>query len=321
MRSGRQLGVRALAPMLFAAAPAGAPSGLQISPASAAAATAGGLTVVVKGAGSIRSSPSGLRCPSRCRRRSAHGRSITLSATPVVGSRFAGWRGACRGSAACRVRTGSAVRRVQAVFAAQRPSFVDTFDADRLDSYFFDRGSTADVEVQGGVLRRRTTTAANLCGPGGSRARPDVTVSYRFTTGGMVSYASQYPDIAIKRLSATERLSLDYQVSERRFQLFKIQDGAKAVLTTGGRGPLVGPNQTLWLRTATDRDDVLAEIFTADPNGPAPSAPAGRLRYRLRGGDADRFGSGVAGMACLAPHVYSAADISGWSVDDYRVFR
>ena len=315
------MGECALASVLLTAALAVAPAGMPGAPAGAAAATAPVLVVSVSGAGSVRSKGPGIRCPSRCRRRLTQGRSVTLTATPDVGSLFTGWRGACHGSAACRVRSGPTSRRVRAVFAAQRFSYLDAFDADRLDSYVFDRGSRADVAVQEGVLRRQTTTPANLCGPGGSQARPDVTVSYRFTTGGAVSYASQYPDINFKRLGATDRLSLDYQVSERQFQVFKIENGVKTVLATGGRGPLVGPNQTLWLRAATDRDDLVAEIFTSDPYGPAPVAGAGRFRYHLLGSNADQFGSGVAGQACLSPHVFNAADLPGWSVDDYRVAR
>jgi Divergent InlB B-repeat domain len=50
------------------------------------------------------STPAGIACPHACTATYELGTKVTLVARPVRGSRFAGWRGGCRGRAsACRV--------------------------------------------------------------------------------------------------------------------------------------------------------------------------------------------------------------------------
>ncbi len=71
------------------------------------------------GQGRVTSSPEGIDCGSDCAHDFVEGTTVTLSAAPAIGSHFAGWGGACSGSAACTV-------------SASRPRAVTaTFDRDR----------------------------------------------------------------------------------------------------------------------------------------------------------------------------------------------
>lgn len=71
------------------------------------------------GAGSVFSAPSGLQCASACASTAvsfSYGTTLTLQATPVAGSVFAGWSGACSGTGACVVsltQSRSAVARFE----------------------------------------------------------------------------------------------------------------------------------------------------------------------------------------------------------------
>jgi hypothetical protein len=67
------------------------------------------------GTGSVRSSPSGIACPSTCSANFAGGTVVTLTATAAAGSTFAGWSGACTGTSTCGV-TMSAAKAVTATF-------------------------------------------------------------------------------------------------------------------------------------------------------------------------------------------------------------
>jgi endoglucanase len=75
------------------------------------------LTVTKAGAGSgtVTSSPSGINCGSTCSANYSSGTSVTLSATAASGSTFAGWSGACTGTASCTVSM-TAARAVTATF-------------------------------------------------------------------------------------------------------------------------------------------------------------------------------------------------------------
>jgi beta-glucanase (GH16 family) len=67
------------------------------------------------GSGTVSSSPAGIDCGSTCGARIASGTNVTLTATPAPGSTFAGWGGACSGTAPCTVAM-SADYGVTAVF-------------------------------------------------------------------------------------------------------------------------------------------------------------------------------------------------------------
>jgi hypothetical protein len=55
------------------------------------------------GTGTVTSSPSGISCPSTCSANFNSESLVTLTATPVAGSTFAGWSGACNGTGTCPV--------------------------------------------------------------------------------------------------------------------------------------------------------------------------------------------------------------------------
>jgi pro-kumamolisin-like protein/IPT/TIG domain-containing protein/List-Bact-rpt repeat protein len=70
------------------------------------------------GGGSVTSKPAGVRCSAHeCSHRFAHGSTVTLTAKPSHGSRFAGWSGACHGKGTCVVRMKSA-KTVEARFVS-----------------------------------------------------------------------------------------------------------------------------------------------------------------------------------------------------------
>ena len=76
------------------------------------------------GGGTVTSQPAGIRCGAACGAEFNEGASVTLTATPASGSSFAGWGGACSGTAACTVVM-SSDREVTAEFdpaPAQSPA-------------------------------------------------------------------------------------------------------------------------------------------------------------------------------------------------------
>jgi len=76
-----------------------------------------GLTVTRSGSGtgSVTSAPAGISCGSDCSETVSPGTQFTLTATPAAGSTFAGWSGACTGTAGCTV-TVNAATTVTATF-------------------------------------------------------------------------------------------------------------------------------------------------------------------------------------------------------------
>jgi uncharacterized repeat protein (TIGR02543 family) len=85
---------------------------------AAAVPTQNGLHVVVSGAGSVTSAPSGIDCGSACSKAFPANSQVTLTASPAAGSAFAGWSGACAGSALTCVVTMAQSRNVGASFVA-----------------------------------------------------------------------------------------------------------------------------------------------------------------------------------------------------------
>jgi phospholipase C len=83
-----------------------------------------GLTVVMAGTGmgTITSSPAGISCPTTCSASFPQNSQVTLSETPGTGSTFAGWSGACTGTATCSV-TVAAAESVTATFSSASPSY------------------------------------------------------------------------------------------------------------------------------------------------------------------------------------------------------
>jgi hypothetical protein len=73
------------------------------------------VTVAGTGAGKVTSSPSGINCPGTCSVNFGTGTAVTLTPAAGSGSTFAGWSGACTGTAACSV-TMTAAKAVTATF-------------------------------------------------------------------------------------------------------------------------------------------------------------------------------------------------------------
>lgn len=61
------------------------------------------VTSPAAGTGTVTSSPAGISCPGTCTATFTGGDSVTLTATPATNYNFAGWSGACSGTAGCSV--------------------------------------------------------------------------------------------------------------------------------------------------------------------------------------------------------------------------
>lgn len=84
------------------------------------------------GLGTVTSSPTGIECgdgATDCAASFDHGTAVTLTPTAAVGSTFAGWSGACSGTAACEVTLDQA-RTVEARFALELHQLTVTTDGD-----------------------------------------------------------------------------------------------------------------------------------------------------------------------------------------------
>jgi hypothetical protein len=75
------------------------------------------LTVSVKDAGSITSTPAGINCGSQCSASYAAGSAVTLSANPLPGKSFLGWSGACTGTTPTCTVTMNADTKALATFS------------------------------------------------------------------------------------------------------------------------------------------------------------------------------------------------------------
>jgi len=75
-----------------------------------------GVTRGGTGSGTVTSSPSGINCGASCSSSFVSGTSVTLTATPAAGSTFAGWGGACSGTATTCTVSMTAARSVTANF-------------------------------------------------------------------------------------------------------------------------------------------------------------------------------------------------------------
>ncbi len=72
------------------------------------------------GSGTVSSIPAGIDCGTDCTKVYDYGTSVTLTATPVAGSNFTSWSGACAGSSATCTVSMDAAKSVTATFTLQR---------------------------------------------------------------------------------------------------------------------------------------------------------------------------------------------------------
>ena len=72
------------------------------------------------GSGTVTSAPAGIYCGASCAATYVDGTVVTLTATPASGWTFAGWTGACSGSASTCTVTMDANKTVMATFTEQR---------------------------------------------------------------------------------------------------------------------------------------------------------------------------------------------------------
>jgi len=77
------------------------------------------------GTGTVTSAPAGINCPTTCSASFTQNAQVTLSETPGANSIFAGWSGACTGTATCSV-TVTAADSVTATFSPTPPSYLVT---------------------------------------------------------------------------------------------------------------------------------------------------------------------------------------------------
>ena len=75
------------------------------------------LTVVKSGAGTVSSTPAGIKCGRDCSETYGAGTTVVLSAKAGRGSIFSGWSGACSGTGSCSV-TMNAAKSVTATFSS-----------------------------------------------------------------------------------------------------------------------------------------------------------------------------------------------------------
>jgi hypothetical protein len=153
------------------------------------------LTVSKSGTGSGTVTATGINCGSDCTETVSSGTSVTLSASPISGSTFAGWSGGgCSGSGSCTVSV-SAHTTVTATFnvvANQVP--VGTFDEIRLSdgvvrgwSYDPDASSTANnVRI---YIDGTSSTGTLLSDTSTNVLRSDVNTSFGITGNHGVEYS------------------------------------------------------------------------------------------------------------------------------------
>jgi endo-1,4-beta-D-glucanase Y len=110
------------------------------------------------GAGTVTSSPAGVSCGTTCSASFGSASTVTLTAAPASGSTFAGWGGACSGTALTCAVTMTGARSVTATFDPEQTGTAPCANAITLTS-----GNSGNFNTTGAVCYR---TAANVAGWG-----------------------------------------------------------------------------------------------------------------------------------------------------------
>lgn len=159
------------------------------------------VTIAGTGAGRVTSTPTGLDCPTTCSAAFPYGTSVSLTATASTDSLFAGWGGACSGSAACAVNL-TANASVTATFDStigSNDNFAQRF------SVSGDRGTTTGSNVDA----TKEPGEPDHAGEAGGRS---VWWSWTATTDGLVTFDTIGSDfdtlLAVYTGSAVDALTL-----------------------------------------------------------------------------------------------------------------
>jgi hypothetical protein len=168
------------------------------------------------GAGTVTSSPAGIDCGATCASSIRAGRTVTLTAAAAAGSTFAGWGGACSGTAATCAVTMDQARSVTAQFDAQ----VTPPDPDPRTSSLRVVSAKPQARGQAVVIRLRVSGAGRVAVVGtvaGAGARSGRTrvcaVSRTVRSAGAVRIECRLNAVGralLARRALTVRLAISY---------------------------------------------------------------------------------------------------------------
>ena len=166
-----------------------------------------GLTVLVDGHGSVRSTPSGIDCGATCSARYDEGTQVSLAPVPDAGYAFSGWSGVCNGAGGCVVMMSSDAH-VSARFDALPPQMfsvtVSVTGPGRISGNGIDcPGSACSAQVAAGTVLSLNAVAnggARMMGWAGACAASGATCSMTVTQN--VSASAKFENEVLMLASA-----------------------------------------------------------------------------------------------------------------------
>jgi len=247
------------------------------------------------GGGSVTSVPAGIDCGSDCQEAYLYPTSVTLTASPNVGSTFTGWSGACTGTGTCTV-TMDAAKSVSAEFTQH------------WRTWYLAEGYTGEGFGTYILIQNPTTGTA------------DVTITYMLQGGGTIirslsvpanartTVVAQDPDqVGPGQAFSTKLESTRAIIVERAMYWSDGMGGLSGHVTTGFNYP-----QTTWyLAEGYTGDGFDTFILVQNPSASTAHitvtymlqgggtitksiSVASNARYTIRAADADQVGPGLA---------------------------